>query len=321
MNGPKVSICIPTYNYARFLPEAIDSVLKQTFTDYEILIIDDCSHDNTKEVVSEYAKKDKRIRFKINLINIGMVNNWNLCLSEARGEYIKPVFSDDLLSSPNALQKMVSFLDSDRNISLVSTARKFIDPESKTIKILSHFKNDTVLSGEEVINRCLSEQKNLIGEPTAVMFRKKDATRGFLHNYTHIVDLEMWFHFLEKGDFAYIHEPLCSFRIHPDQQTKKNTKLFTAVEDNFYLYDEYMNKPYIKIPSLHKKYIWYDNVYHIWKLYKTQNLSKGIAIKEIETRYGYTKFLTLYPFYKIYKPFQKLFRKIRYGKGLYKISD
>lgn len=320
MSSPKVSICIPTYNYARFLPEAIDSVLNQTFADYEILIIDDCSEDNTREVVGEYAKKDARITFKINPINIGMVNNWNVCLSEARGEYIKPVFGDDVLSSADALQKMVSILDADRTISLVSTARKFIDPESNTIKIISHFKNDTVLSGEEVINRCLSEQKNLIGEPTAVMFRKRDALRGYLNKYTHIVDLEMWFHFLEKGHLAYIREPLCSFRIHPDQQTKKNTKLFAAAEDNFYLYDGYMNKPYIKIPSLHKKYIRYDNVYHIWKLYKTQNLSKETAIKEIEARYGYAKFLALYPFYKMYKPFQKLYRKIRYGRGLYKIS-
>lgn len=109
-----VSVCIPTYNYAGFLPEAIDSVLKQVFTDYEILIIDDCSHDNTKEVVSGYAIRDKRIRFLINPVNGGMVNNWNLCLAEARGEHIKFVFGGDLLSSPGALQKMVSLLDADR---------------------------------------------------------------------------------------------------------------------------------------------------------------------------------------------------------------
>jgi len=306
MPVPKVSVCIPAHNHARFLPEAIDSVRKQTFTDYELLIIDDCSHDNTKEIVDEYAKNDKRIRFKINPINLGMVNNWNLCLSEARGEYIKFVFSDDLLSSPDALRKMASILDSDPGVSLVSSARKFIDSESETIKILAHF-NDAVLPGEEVINRCLSDRRNLIGEPTAVMFRGKDAKRGFMPHYMQIVDLEMWFYLLEKGDFAYIHEPLCSFRIHPDQQTKKNTKLLIALEDNFHLYDEYMSKPYIKISFLHKNYILYDNVYSIWKLYKTQNFSKSVAVKEIETRYGYSKFRNLYPFYKIYKFFRKLF--------------
>ena len=58
MNRPKVSVCIPTFNYASFLPEAIDSVLKQTFTDYEILIVDDCSHDETAELLETYAGRD-----------------------------------------------------------------------------------------------------------------------------------------------------------------------------------------------------------------------------------------------------------------------
>ncbi len=312
MKAPKVSICIPTYNYARFLPEAINSVLKQNFTDYEILIIDDCSDDNTKEVVSNYAKRDSRVRFKFNLVNVGMINNWNLCLFEARGEYIKPVFGDDLLSSPNALEKMVSLLDSDPNISLVGSARNLIDAESKIIKILSHFKNDTILQGETLILRCLSEQKNLIGGPSVIMFRKKDAERGFMPHYTHIVDLEMWFHLLEKGNFAYITEPLCSFRIHSGQQTEKNTMRFSALEDNFHLFDEYMSKPYVTISEFRKLYIRYDNIYSIWKLYTIGGIDREVAVKEIDARYGYAKFLTYLPFYKIYKPILKLFRKIRH---------
>lgn len=318
MNSPKVSVCIPTYNYARFLSETIDSVLKQTFTDYEILIIDDCSHDNTKEVVSDYASRDERIRFKVNPVNIGMVNNWNLCLMEARGEYIKLVFGDDLLSSPNALEKMVSLLDSDPNISLVGSARNLIDTNSRVMRVLAHFKDDVVLPGEEVINRCLSEQKNLVGEPSIVMFRKKDAERGFMPHYKQIVDLEMWFHLLEKGKFAYINEPLCAFRIHPGQQTEKNVKSLPSAEDNFHLYREYMSKPYVNICAFHKRYIQYDNVYRIWKLYTTNNISRELAVREINNRYGYTKFMVYYPFYKTYKPLLKLYRKLRYGDGLYR---
>lgn len=313
MNSPKVSVCIPTYNYARFLSETIDSVLKQTFTDYEILIIDDCSHDNTKEVVSDYASRDERIRFKVNPVNIGMVNNWNLCLMEARGEYIKPVFGDDLLSSTNALEKMVSLLDSDPNISLVGSARNLIDTTSRVMRVLAHFKDDVVLPGEEVINRCLSEQKNLVGEPSIVMFRKKDAERGFIPHYKQIVDLEMWFHLLEKGKFAYMNEPLCSFRIHAAQQTEKNTRSFTALEDSFHLYDEYMNKPYITINAFHKGYIRYDNIYRIWKMYTTNRISNAHAVREIDARYGYKRFLVFYPLYKIYKPFLKFYRKLKQG--------
>jgi glycosyltransferase involved in cell wall biosynthesis len=312
MTSPKVSICIPTYNYARFLPEAIDSVLTQTFSDSEILIIDDCSHDNTPEIVSEYAGRDKRIRVKVNPVNVGMVNNWNLCLTEARGEYIKFVFGDDLLSSCDSLQKMVSVLDADPGISLASSARYVIDANSRHVKVLGHFKENVTLAGEAVINRCLIEQKNLVGEPSAVIFRRKDAGRGFLPSYRHIVDSEMWFHLLEKGKFAYLDEPLSSFRVHSAQQTAKNMESFFAAEDNFRLYEEYMNKQYITASEFQKKYIWYDHTYKIWKLYTANYITKEEAVSAINARYGYARFLAYYPFYKIYKPLLKFYRKLRF---------
>ncbi|MGD0883767.1 MAG: glycosyltransferase family 2 protein [Thermodesulfovibrionales bacterium] len=316
MNRPKVSVCIPTYNYASFLPEAIDSVLRQTFADYEILIVDDCSHDKTAELLEVYAGRDKRIRFKINPVNVGMVNNWNLCLTEARGEYIKPVFGDDLLFRHEALEKMVSLLDSHPDISLVGSARNLIDEQSRITKVLAHFKGSGILPGTAVINRCLSEQKNLVGEPSVVMFRKRDAQRGFMLQYEQIVDLEMWFYLLEKGKFAYIDEPLSSFRIHSAQQTQKNTKNFTALEDIFLLYEEYMHKPYITIGAFHKEYIRYDNIYRIWKMYTTKQISKEHAIREVDARYGHVQFLLLYPLYKIYKPFLKFYRKLRNTRKL-----
>ncbi|MBM4145054.1 MAG: glycosyltransferase family 2 protein [Nitrospira sp.] len=312
MSRPKVSVCIPAYNYARFMPEAIDSVLKQTFTDYEILIIDDCSHDNTKEVVSEYAKKDKRIRFKINLINIGMVNNWNACLAEAKGTYIKFLFCDDFLSSISALEEMVTILDGNPSISLVASSRNIVDGTSRTIKTLGHFRGTTVLSGEKVIVGCISRRKNLIGEPTVVMFRKKNAERGFLPYYRQIVDLEMWFHLLEQGCFAYLDRPLSAFRIHPDQQTLKNAFHFATIEDNFHIWDDYMSKPYINIGSFKKRYIQYDNIYKIWKMHLKGIIPRDRAVREIDVRYGFSHFIAYYPLYKIYKPLLKLYDKFRY---------
>ncbi|HIK58603.1 MAG TPA: glycosyltransferase family 2 protein, partial [Nitrospinaceae bacterium] len=69
---PKVSVCIPTYNYAKYLPGAIESVLKQNYDNYELIIIDNCSTDNSANVINEYAKKDQRIVFKNNDHNLGM---------------------------------------------------------------------------------------------------------------------------------------------------------------------------------------------------------------------------------------------------------
>ena len=135
-----------------------------------------------------------------------------------------------------------------------------------------------------------------------------------MSHYKQIVDLEMWFCLLEKGKFAYINEQLCSFRIHYSQETKKNAKSFIALEDNFHLYDEYMHKPYITINTFHKEYIRYDNIYQIWKMYTAKHISKEHAVKEIDARYGYTKFLVYYPvyylLYMIYKPLAKFYHKL-----------
>jgi len=299
MSVPKISVCIPTYNYARYLPETIESVLDQSFSDFELIIIDDCSSDDTAVVVGRYAERDRSIRFSVNAKNLGMVENWNLCLTRAKGEFIKYVFGDDLLSSRDALKKMVSVLEADSSISLVASSRDFIDTRSRKLKSESRFRRNGVFSGTDVINRCLKEQKNLIGEPTVVMFRKRDAARGFLPHYSQIVDQEMWFFLLEQGNFAFLTESLISFRIHPEQQTTKNVNTLNNVEDIFHLYDDYMNRPYISIGALGKSYIRYDNIYEIWKLYAKGIISWQTAASRIGKHLNIVLFILMIPLYHI----------------------
>src|SRR3954464_8515957 len=108
---PKISVLLPTYRYGRYLAEAIDSVLTQDFRDFELLISDDHSPDGSAEIIRGYAARDGRIRFQIQPRNLGMVPNWNWCLAEARGDYIKYVFGDDRLCSPAALGRMLALLE------------------------------------------------------------------------------------------------------------------------------------------------------------------------------------------------------------------
>ena len=313
--NPKVSVCIPTYNCSKYLQETIESILSQTFTDFELIIIDDCSTDHTKDIGLYYASRDKRISFSVNSSNIGMVNNCNLCLSKAKGDYIRYVFGDDLLTHKEAIVKMVDILDANNDIVLVSSSRKVIDENSNEKKIWSHFMDITVAKGTTIINKCLSEQKNLIGEPSAVMFRRINATRGFNEKYKHLIDLEMWFHLLEQGEFAYIDEPLAAFRIHPEQQTNKNWENADELDDTQYLFDEYLSKPYINIINFKKSYIKYDYNYQRWKAYKEKRISKRQAIEKINHSYGIGKFYIFLPLYKIYKPFLKLKTHIQYVFG------
>jgi 2-polyprenyl-3-methyl-5-hydroxy-6-metoxy-1,4-benzoquinol methylase len=122
----------------------------------------------------------------------------------------------------------------------------------------------------------------------------------------------MWFHLLEQGNFAYIDEPLCSFRWHPQQQTNVNVRgaNVSLVEEAFLLLQSYADKPYIKMPRLLREYMQYVPVYSIWKLYKNDRISKAGAIAKIRERYNLSKFVSYYPFYKTYKFFARIARSV-----------
>jgi glycosyltransferase involved in cell wall biosynthesis len=310
MDSCKVSVCIPTYNYAAFLPEAIESILGQRFTDFELIIIDDNSTDDTRSIGQHYARRDPRVRFSVNPENLGMVQNWNLCLEQARGEYVKFVFGDDLLASPDALGLMVQQLEGAPSVSLVCSARAIIDERSKLMRIESYIKKTGVLPGADVINSCLLRKKNLVGEPSVVMFRRSQAARGFLVNYRQIVDLEMWFHLLEQGDLACLEEPLCSFRVHGRQQTQVNEENVSDLFDFCYLAQDYLDKEYVTLSGFMKGFVRYDGFFRIWKLHKRGKLSREAAQQLIDTHYGLARFRRWLPWYKVFKPCLKLYLKI-----------
>ncbi len=221
MSGPRVSVLIPTYRYAGYLREALDSVLAQDFADFEVLVSDDCSGDGSAEILREYAARDARIRAHVQPSNIGMVQNWNWCLARARGEFVQFVFGDDLLARPDALGQMVALLDAHPAAALAACARNLIDENSRSAGTRSHLGEPGLHASADTALRCLAEG-NIIGEPSAVMFRRNAAARGFSESYAQLVDLEMWLHLLTHGPLVFTPEPLCSFRRHPLQQTEAN---------------------------------------------------------------------------------------------------
>lgn len=304
---PKISVCIPTYNYAHYISVAIESILNQRFTDFELIIVDDCSKDSTEEVVGRFLH-DKRFLFEQNESNLGLVGNWNKCLSKARGEYIKFVFADDMLASDEALGRMAGILDSDPSVTLVASARHIINSQSEIIGLASHFPPDFIADGPEIIGRCLTENSNLIGEPTAVMFRRADSVRGFDERYHHLVDMEMWFHLLEKGRFAFVAEPLASFRIHLAQKTKENVTRLVHLDDQYLLLKEYLGASHLDMNFIRKFYLKFDILYCIRKYGKNGVITREEATRRIRARCPFQRFYCHYVMYKILK---KLFRMDR----------
>ena len=309
MSTPHVSILIPTYHYARYLPEAIESVLAQDFQDFEILISDDASTDDSAEVIGRYAAKDRRIRCQIQPANLGMVQNWNWCLSEARGNYIKFLFGDDLLASPQALTKLLNLLESDPTAVLAASARYIIGEDSKILGIGDEFGQAGTQRGTEVIARCLDEDHNLIGEPSVVLFRRRDASRGFSPRYKQIPDEEMWFHLLEKGAFAFTPEPLCCFRKHPKQQTEVNKADQISELEALRLFREHYCKPYLLSRGFRQRV--FDRIYQLRKR-RRRNLQFPAELLAIEQEFNTQMEAPAYAAYwlrrKLTRPLQNLRR-------------
>jgi glycosyltransferase involved in cell wall biosynthesis len=123
---PRVSVAIPVYNGENYLAQAIDSILVQTFTDFELIISDNASTDHTEEISREFMRKDARIRYFRNAQNLGAAPNFNRCIYLAVGKYFKWAAHDDVCL-PNYLKLCVDLLDSDDSIVLCHTASRFID--------------------------------------------------------------------------------------------------------------------------------------------------------------------------------------------------
>jgi glycosyltransferase involved in cell wall biosynthesis len=211
---PKISVLIPTYNYAHFLDETIQSVLDQSFRDFELIIVDNHSTDNTEEVVNKYLA-DPRVSYHKNERNLGLVGNWNMCLSYPTAEYIKFICADDKIH-PEMLDKFYAVMELYPNVSLITCDKQLFDGQPWLVELpLRHLQ-----SGKKVIFDTMTT-KSWIGEPTSVMFRKSNLDLGtFRSDYTLHVDWEMWNRQLTVGDCYIIPEALAYVRAHASQHTK-----------------------------------------------------------------------------------------------------
>ncbi|NTW70214.1 MAG: glycosyltransferase family 2 protein [Chlorobiaceae bacterium] len=211
---PYVTVAIPMYNNAPFIRETINSVLAQSFTDFELLIYDDHSTDDSYEIAESF--NDRRIRLFRNEENLGPEGNWNKAVSNVRGKYVKLLCGDDILF-PNCLEKQVAVFDDPQNrgVSLVSTQRTIIDPEGKTLIKKLNFIEGGRKDPVEVIRKIVRMGTNIIGEPVCGLYPAEliEKTRGYSGIVPYTIDLDFWIQLLKHGDLLVIDEPLCAFRI------------------------------------------------------------------------------------------------------------
>ena len=213
--SPKLTVAIPTYRGTQFLGDAMASVLRQTFQDFELLVINDNSPDDTEAVVHGFD--DPRVRYVRNPGNLGPQGNWNRCLDLARGHYFKLLPHDDLLM-PTCLARQVSVLDADRaeQVALVFSAREVLAPDGRVLMRRGYpGAGEGRIDGRDVMRSCVRRGTNLVGEPGAVMFRKALADRvgHFDATNPYVIDLDYWFRLLVHGGAYFCDETLASFRV------------------------------------------------------------------------------------------------------------
>lgn len=212
---PSVSVCIPAYRGAAHLAAAVDSVLTQSFSDFELVVVDDNSPDATADIIAGY--KDPRIRYLRNDDNLGPQGNWTRALSEARGKYFKLMPQDDLLA-PNCLADQVAVLEADTfcRLALVFGSRQIINADGRVLMRRAAFgPSPRQLASRELILACVRAGTNLVGEPGNVLIRRELARRigSFDGTYGYMIDLDYWFRALRHGGAAYLPQNMSSFRV------------------------------------------------------------------------------------------------------------
>jgi glycosyltransferase involved in cell wall biosynthesis len=211
---PKVSVIMTAYNREKFIAEAIRSVLAQTFSDFELIIIDDGSTDKTLEKASGFGH-DPRIRIIKNEKNLGIATTRNKALSFARGKYIAPLDSDDIWLDREKLKKQVEFLDENPDYAMLGGGIMHIDVDSKPIKKVLFPIYDSLI-------RNIILQYNPFAQ-SALLYRKSAALEcsGYSTEYQICDDYDLWLKIGNKHKFTNIPQVLSGYRIHGENITKK----------------------------------------------------------------------------------------------------
>jgi glycosyltransferase involved in cell wall biosynthesis len=223
IKNPRVSIVIITFNREKYIHEAIQSILDQTFTDWEAIIIDDASEDNTEQIVKAYIDSNPKISYYKNEKNLGIAKTRNKGLDLARGEYIAPLDSDDVWLDKNKLKKQVEFLDINPDYVLLGGGIMHIDAQSKPVKKVLFPVYDSVI-------RNIILQFNPFAQST-LLFRKGAALEvgGYSTEYKVADDYDLWLKMGMKHKFTNIPQVLSGYRIHGGNITK--TKRLTTARE------------------------------------------------------------------------------------------
>ena len=203
--NPKISVVMSAYKADKYLRECIESILNQTFTDFEFVIVNDCSTDKTSEILNFYSDKDSRIKIINNTKNIGLTKSLNIALKESKGEYIARMDADDICM-PERFQKQFDFLESNKDHVLVGSWMKIINENGEEIDEWESEVNNEKIKEKLIRYNPLSHSSIMIR--TSLLIEEG----GYNEKWRYAQDYELYFRLARLGKFANLPECLLKSR-------------------------------------------------------------------------------------------------------------
>lgn len=249
---PKISVVVPCYNYAHYLPAAVESILAQTFADWEAIIVDDGSTDNTRQIIEGY--KDERIVPVFHEKNLGNVQTYNRAIKQARGASVVVLSADDRYL-PRFFERTVAMLESHPDAGMVYTGWETIDNAGKFIKRAPEIHSTDGIHSElpKLVLGCH------IAQCTAVVRTSVYDDVG-LFTYSRAGDWEMWLRIGLKYPIAYVRQPLYQYRLHDRNMSRNSDTLRRLEAETFQILTDILSR--FDLPeSVHrlKKKAWAAN--------------------------------------------------------------
>lgn len=216
----RVAICVPAYAAERFLAEALDSVLAQTESNWEMVIVDDASLDGSYEIAQSYAASDPRIVAIRNPQNLGAAASWAVAVAATTAPYVKLLCSDDAIRA-DCLERQLAVFEADTagRLGLVAAQRQLIAEDGAVIRkrhgLMGLKRSAATIGHRQLVEAMLRTGTNPLGEPSTVMFRRAAlaAAGGFDPRWRYLIDLKAYVEIAKRYDIALIHEPIGVFRV------------------------------------------------------------------------------------------------------------
>jgi glycosyltransferase involved in cell wall biosynthesis len=234
--GPRLSVTVLNYNYGRYLTRCLDSIIAQTFYDFEVIILDDCSTDNSLEVVQPYLE-DPRFRLVAHEKNVGCMDS----LIEAggvhpTGELISVISADDVVLSNRAFERQVELMTRDPATSFCYAAWSYLDAEDRHIADVQPWTEDHIWSGEDEF-REFCTRYYVLHSGTIIRRSAYVAVGGFdpRMEYTH--DNALWAVLCGVGSVAYVAEPLYGYRTHGANRSQSSAAVQRTIDEFLQLID------------------------------------------------------------------------------------